>query len=269
MVVASMIAQAVLQLGGVASVLPFLSVAADPEGFANSEFGRFLGSTLHLTDPKQLIYVTGTLAIFFLVIASASSIASQVVVARYVTSLGHWLRMQLLSKYYNQPYAYFVSRNSAVLTKKANLDVYMFTSFLLAPFCDFLARLFTTVVIIAGLLVLEPVVTLVAAVFFGCYYMLFMRITRSRVRMINEVAKQTSQDLSRLVQQFITGMRDIKLRDAGPYFIDNIGAVSSRSAKAGVTNAWIGGLPRKLDRTDSVRGHHHLGNGSLGGGPAC
>ena len=245
-VVASMIAQAVLQLGGVASVLPFLSVAADPEGFANSEFGRFLGSTLHLTDPKQLIYVTGTLAIFFLVIASASSIASQVVVARYVTSLGHWLRMQLLSKYYNQPYAYFVSRNSAVLTKKANLDVYMFTSFLLAPFCDFLARLFTTVVIIAGLLVLEPVVTLVAAVFFGCYYMLFMRITRSRVRMINEVAKQTSQDLSRLVQQFITGMRDIKLRDAGPYFIDNIGAVSSRSAKAGVTNAWIGGLPRNL-----------------------
>ena len=66
--------------------------------------------------------------------------------------------MQLLSKYYSQPYLYFVSRNSAVLTKKANTDVYMFTNFLLAPLCDFAARLFTTVVIVAGLLVLEPVV---------------------------------------------------------------------------------------------------------------
>ena len=119
-----MIIQAILQLGGVASVLPFLSVAAHPEGFANSQFGRFLMSTFHITDPKQLVYVTGTLAIFSLVIASASAIASQVIVARYVGSLGHWLRMQLLSKYYSQPYAYFVSRNSAVLTKKANPDVY-------------------------------------------------------------------------------------------------------------------------------------------------
>ena len=245
-VVASMIIQAILQLGGVASVLPFLSVAAHPEGFANSEFGRFLVSTFHLADPRQLVYVTGTLAIFSLVIASASSIASQVIVARYVGSLGHWLRMQLLSKYYSQPYAYFVSRNSSVLTKKANLDVYMFTSFLLAPLCDFLARLFTTVVIIAGLLALEPVATLAAAALFGCFYVLFMRITRPRVRTINEVAKETSQGLSRLVQQFIIGMRDIKLRDAGPYFINKIDTISSRSVNAGVMSAWIGGLPRNL-----------------------
>ncbi len=117
-VVATMIIQAVLQLGGVASVLPFLSVAADPEGFANSGFGRFLVSNLQLTDPKQLIYVTGTVAIIFLVVASASAIASQVIVAKYVAALGHWLRMQLLSKYYTQPYAYFVSRNSAGTNKE-------------------------------------------------------------------------------------------------------------------------------------------------------
>ena len=245
-VVATMIIQAVLQLGGVASVLPFLSVAADPEGFANSGFGRFLVSNLQLTDPKQLIYVTGTVAIIFLVVASASAIASQVIVAKYVAALGHWLRMQLLSKYYTQPYAYFVSRNSAVLTKKANSDVYMFTAFVLAPFCDFLARLFTTVVIVIGLLALEPGVTLVAAVFFGSFYILFMRLTRARVRTINEVTRETSQGLSRLVQQFISGMRDIKLRDGGPYFINNIDAISNRGARAGVISAWLGGLPRNL-----------------------
>ena len=90
---------------------------------------------------KQLVYVTGVLAILSLVVASASTIVSQVIVARYVGAVGHWLRMQLLSKYYSQPYLYFASRNSAVLTKKANTDVYMFTSFLLAPLCDFAARL--------------------------------------------------------------------------------------------------------------------------------
>jgi ATP-binding cassette, subfamily B, bacterial PglK len=245
-VVASMIVVAVLQLGGVASVLPFLSVAAHPEGFATSNFGKILISIFKISDNRQLVYVTGAVAILSLVVASGSTIISQVIVARYVGAVGHWLRMQLLSKYYSQPYLYFASRNSAVLTKKANTDVYMFTTFLLAPLCDFAARLFTTVVIAAGLLVLEPVATLIAGVFFGAFYLSFMRLTRNRVRTINEVAKETSQGLNRLVQQFIAGMRDIKVRNAGPFFIDKVDHISTRQVHAGVTSAWIGGLPRNL-----------------------
>ena len=103
-VVASMIIVAVLQLGGVASVLPFLSVAAHPEGFATSSLGKVLVSMFNITDNKQLVYVTGVLAIVSLVVASASTVISQVIVARYVGAVGHWLRMQLLSKYYSQPY---------------------------------------------------------------------------------------------------------------------------------------------------------------------
>ena len=245
-VIASMIIQAVLQLGGVASVLPFLSVAAHPENFATSSLGQFLINTFRLTDPRQLVYVTGILAIAFLVIASASSIASQVIVSKYVHRLGHWLRLQLLVKYYSQPYSYFVSRNSSVLTKKANLDVMVFTTFLFSPLCDFVARLFTTIVIIVGLLVLEPMVTLVAGAFFGGFYLLFMSLTRRRVRTINEVSKETHRSLSQLVQQFIAGMRDIKLRNVGSYFIDKIDMISGRNVIAGVTSAWISGLPRNL-----------------------
>jgi ATP-binding cassette, subfamily B, bacterial PglK len=245
-VVTTMLLQALLQMGGVASVLPFLSVAADPENFANSHFGRLLMSISQITDARNLVYVTGILAIIGLVVASLSAIASQVIVGHYVAALGHWLRMQLLSKYYSQPYSYFVSRNSMILTKKANADVMVFTTFILAPLCDFAARLFTTVVIVAGLLVLEPVATLVAAIFFSGFYLLFMSITRGRVRTINEVSKETSQGLSRFVQQFIAGMREIKLRDAGHYFIERIERLSNRQVKSGVMSAWINGLPRNL-----------------------
>jgi len=245
-VVGSMVFQAILQLGGVASVVPFLSVAANPETFASSNFGKILVSIFQITDPRQLVYVTGTLSILALVLASASAIGSQVIVSKYVGSLGHWLRMQLLSKYYSQPYAYFVSRNSAVLTKKANADVNVFTAFVLAPLFDLAAKLFTTVVILAGLLVLEPVATLVAAVFFASFYLLFMSLTRHRVRAINEIGKEASQGLNRLVQQLIAGMREFKLRNAGPFFISKIDAISGRQVTAGVMSAWIGGLPRNL-----------------------
>jgi ATP-binding cassette, subfamily B, bacterial PglK len=244
--IASMVIQAVLQLGGVASVLPFLSVAANPENFATSPFGQFLTNTFRLTDPRQLVYVTGIFSIAFLIIASAAAIGNQIITAKYTHRLGHWLRQQLLYKYYSQPYAYFVSRNSAVLTKKANLDVHMFSAYVFSPLCDFFARLFTTVVIIVGLLVIAPVVTLVAGVIIGGFYLLFMSLTRGHVRTINEVLKETHHSLSRLVQQFIAGMRDIKLRNAGSHFIDKIDTISGRGVDVGVTSAWLSGLPRNL-----------------------
>ena len=133
---------------------------------------NLLVSIFQITDPWQLVYVTGIFSILSLLLASASAIGCQVIVSKYVGSLGHWLRMQLLCKYYSQPYAYFVSRNSAVLTKKANADVFVFTAFVLAPLFDLAAKLFTTVIILAGLLVLEPVATLAAGLSwraFTCY----------------------------------------------------------------------------------------------------
>ena len=88
MVIGSMILTAVFQLGGVASVLPFLSVAAHPEGFAASGLGKFLVSMFHITDNRQLVYLTGALAILSLVLASGSTIVSQVIVG--ALCWGHW-----------------------------------------------------------------------------------------------------------------------------------------------------------------------------------
>ncbi|HEY5813703.1 MAG TPA: ABC transporter ATP-binding protein [Terrimicrobiaceae bacterium] len=245
-VLGSMLIQALLQLVGVASVLPFLSVAAHPENFAQTKFGTWVVSALQITDLRVLIYIMGTITILSLFLSNASTIWTSVLVAKYVGRVGHWLRMQLLYKYYSQPYAYFVSRNSAVLTKKANHDAMMFTVFLLAPLGELLTRLCTTVVIIVGLIALEPVGTLAAGTFFASFYLIFMRITRRQVWAINEITKQSTQALSRLVQQFISGMRDIKLRDAGPYFIGKIEQVSSRWVSAQVSSSWIGQLPRNL-----------------------
>ena len=52
--------------------------------------------------------------------------------------------------------------------------------------------------------------------------------------------------MNRLVQQFISGMRDIKLRHAGPFFIEKVEQLSARQVYASVMSSWISGLPRNL-----------------------
>ena len=176
-------------------------------------------SIFQLTDPKQLVYVTGTLAILSLLIASGSAIANQIIVARYVSS--SWTLVADAA-----PFQVLQSALSVLCLPQlcgsheegefGRLHVHLVSS--LRRFATLWRGFSRRWLSLLGLLVLEPVATLAAAAFFGCFYVLFMSLTRRRVRTINEVSKETSQGLSRLVQQFHSGMRDIKLRDAGSLF---------------------------------------------------
>ena len=114
---------------------------------------------------------------------------------------------------------------------------------------------------------------MVAGVFFASFYLLFMRITRKRVRTINEVSKETSQGLNRLVQQFIAGMRDIKVRDAGPFFFDKVDAALEPSGEGVGDERVDQRISPQLDRADRLCGNNYLGDGGLscwssGRGPA-
>lgn len=242
----SMLAVALLQLVGVASVMPFLAAAADPEKFKASKLGQLLEQVSHITDTKQLIYMTGTGCVLLLFLVNIVSFINQMVSTRYSTSLAHWLRMSLLNGYYKRPYSYFMSRNSSILTKKVNTDVFMFTAFLVAPLCDFLTRLFTTVMLGAGLLWFQPTATICAIILFAIFYLTFIKLSRKILININLTAKETGQNLSRFVQQFLAGMRDIKLRNAGPYFIGVAEDFSSRQAKTSIQGSRLSILPRTM-----------------------
>ena len=217
-----------------ASVLPFLSVAANPEGFASFRIGFVSGLVaFNITDSQQLVYVTGILAIVSLVVASASTILSQIMTARYVGDLGHWLRMQLIAKYYSQPYLYFVSRNSAVLTKKANADVYLFTAFFLVLYAILRRRLFITAVIVAGLLALEPVVTSIA----GCllcgilFYFHAASLGSGCDRSMKSPERQVRASVgSSSSSSPACGTSNCV--DAGPFFLSKVGDLSSNGVKA-------------------------------------
>ena len=80
--------------------------------------------------------------------------------------------------------------------------------------------------------------------------------------------RRRARALNRLVQQFIAGMRDIKLRNAGPFFIDKVDDLSTRQVHAGVMSAWIAGLPRNLIEPIAFAGTIILGDGGPGSGPS-
>ena len=102
------LSQSIFQVVAVASVLPFLSLAATPQKVKESKLSAIIFNlNPELTD-AQLLIIFGSLSISLVIIAHLVIIAGDFYRAHYSQYFGHWLRTKTLEKIVKQPYHYFL-----------------------------------------------------------------------------------------------------------------------------------------------------------------
>src|SRR5207244_594576 len=113
-------------------------------------------------------------------------LVAEYVRTRYAQNFGPWLRVRLLRRMASQPYPYFLQRNSADLLKKVVGDVMNYSSGVLLPLLDSVARGLTAVLLLATLFLVQPVIALSAAIVLGAYYVIIFRLLARKRREANE-----------------------------------------------------------------------------------
>src|SRR5215471_16170677 len=109
--------QGIFQVVGATSIFPFLAIAADPDRIRHSQFGlRFL-ELLPPMSNRELLLITGIIAILGVLISKVINLLSEYVRTRYAQDFAHWLRVRLLRRMASQPYTYFLKRNTGDLLK--------------------------------------------------------------------------------------------------------------------------------------------------------
>src|SRR5437879_3988382 len=127
-------------------------------------------------ENRELLLVAGSIAIFALLLSNAVNLLSEYARTRYAQNFAHWLRVRLLRRMASQPYTYFLQRNSGDLLKKILGDVNNYTAGVLLPLLDTVARVFTAVLLLVTLFLVQPMIALSAAVVLGAYYVVIFRL---------------------------------------------------------------------------------------------
>src|SRR5207245_1294476 len=113
---------------------------ADPERIRRSHFGMRFLELFPPMQNRQLLLVAGVIAIVALLASNIVNLVAEYARTRYAQNFGHWLRVGLLRRMASQPYPYFLQRNSADLLKKVVGDVMNYSSGVLLPLLDSVAR---------------------------------------------------------------------------------------------------------------------------------
>jgi ATP-binding cassette, subfamily B, bacterial PglK len=213
------LAQALFQVIGITSIFPFLAIAADPERIRRSHFGTRFLNLFPPMENRQLLLVAGLIAIAALLVSNAVNLLSEYARTRYAQNFAHWLRVRLLRRMASQPYAYFLQRNSGDLLKKVLGDVMNYTSGVLLPLLDTVARVLTAVLLLATLFLVQPVIALSAAIVLGTYYVIIFRLLTRKRREVDENLKISVAGSYREAQQMLGGIKPVKVHRAEEHFL--------------------------------------------------
>jgi ATP-binding cassette, subfamily B, bacterial PglK len=133
---------ALLDTLGVFSILPFIAVLSNPQLIeTNIIINKFylMLSNLGVGSQSEFLFILGLFFLFIIIISILFRILNQYVQIRFALMREHIIGKILIEKYLHQPYAWFLNRNSADLSKNILSEVYHITFYTIVPLCNIIS----------------------------------------------------------------------------------------------------------------------------------
>ena len=137
----------VLEVVGVASILPFMELLSSPSVV---EENRWLVSAYQFfafESPRQMLIYFGVSIVILIGVTNAISIFATWLQYKYSWSIAHELSIRLLNTYLKKPYSFYLNNNSGDLKTYIISEVNSLTSGVIIPIIELVSRAFVSVII--------------------------------------------------------------------------------------------------------------------------
>ena len=237
---------ALIDLIGVAAVLPFLAVAADPWIAQENAFLATLYEQSGVSSDRGFLLLLGGLVLVFILVGLAVKLAGQYRIICFGHGCNHSFSRRLLARYLGRPYAWHLTHNSADLGAAILAECDRVVSFALLPALRTLAQSVSLLCLVSLLVVVSPGVAFSAALGIGATYTLIFRFTRRRLTRLGERQITTHAARHRAAVEAFGGIKDIKLMGLESRYGARYESPSREFVEALAKSQIISELPRFL-----------------------
>ncbi len=240
----ALIVRAGVELLGVASVAPFLELAANPGAIHARGYLQWLYDHGGFTSDSGFLVAAGVVVLALLVLSNGLSAMFTWTMQRFVWDANHELAMRLLRGYLAQPYGFFVQRNSASLNKNILSEVRAALAGVVRPVITLVAQLLVVVAITGMLVAVSPGLAAAAVTVIGTSYALVYLAVRRRQSSLGREWVEANRLRYKVAGEAFGGIKDVKVLQREEAFVARFAEPSRRFTKALAANATIGQLPR-------------------------
>lgn len=240
----TVVGMALMETLGVASIAPFMAIVANPSLIhSNVWLARVYGATGSLGDHRFLFFV-GLAVLLMLALSNAISAATTFYMYRFAYMREHTISTRLLEQYLGRPYAFFLRRNTAELSKNMLSEVFRFVLGVLVPMANVIARAIVALFLIGLLLWINPMLATIVALSLGGAYGVIYFVIRRRLGRIGIEQSELSAQRYKVANEALTGIKDIKVLGREQAFLSRYARYSQAYSRRLAASQTVAQVPR-------------------------
>lgn len=246
MLFGAMIFSGFIEVVGIASILPFLSLITNPSLIDTNHFLNWFYINLNFKSTNSFLIFVGVGVLLVLIISNLLILFTHWRLYRFSWMRNYTLSKRLLNRYLHQPYVFFLNKNTSKLGKNVLSEVQQVVKWVIAPLLDSFSRGIASLFIFVALIVVNPLLSLFIIVILGGAYVLIYRVVKNKIGIIGKGRFRANEERFKAVNECFDNIKQLKLLCCEKVFINRYSRPSSKFAKYHATNQIIGEIPRYI-----------------------
>lgn len=240
----SMFTLALFEMAGIASIMPFMAMVADPNIFMNNKIVKQIYVFFYFTNEYEFLYFLGIFVLLLLVLSNFLRGITNWLMLKFSNNLYFKIACRLLEKYLSEPYVFFLNRNTSEMGKNVLEEVRNAVAGVIGPCLQVISSFLLSLFILALLLVIDPLIACSIAFILGGSYFIIYFFVRKKLLTIGKGQVYENSKKFKIASEALNGIKELKILGNEKYYLEQFAIHASRHAEYNTTAGVISQVPR-------------------------
>ena len=241
------ILMALLDVIGVASILPFMAVLTNPSIIETNlilntmfQFSKIFG----VENSRQFLFALGILVFLMLVSSLTFKALTTYVQVRFVLMREYSIGRRLVEGYLHQPYSWFLNHHSADLGKTILSEVGQVIGLGLSQMMELIAKGIVAIALITLLIIINPKLALIVGLSLAGMYLLIFYFIRGYLKRIGSKRLKNNKLRFTTVSEAFGAAKEVKVGGLEQTYIKSFSDSAKIFAQSQASSQIVSQLPR-------------------------
>ena len=198
---------------GVASIMPFIAVLANPSLVETNNIFSSIYSYFEFSDTQSFLFYLGVFVFALLIISLSFKSITTYLQLRFTLATEYSLSKRLVEGYLRQPYSWFLNHHSADLGKTVLSEVGDVINYGMMPLMTFITQGVLAVSLLALLMIVDPKVSIIAGTTLGVIYGLIYMLINNFLSRIGSERVEANKARFMVLNEAFSAIKEVKIRN--------------------------------------------------------
>ncbi|MDH4317756.1 MAG: ABC transporter transmembrane domain-containing protein, partial [Desulfobulbaceae bacterium] len=235
---------AVVEVVGISSIMPFMTVLAAPENIETTPLLSRFYNALQFSDHNGFLLFLGVAVLCMLVINNCFTAFITWWIFEFSWMRNHSLSRRLLHKYLSQPYVFFLNRNTSELEKNIMDEVRVVVVGIFNPILMICKNGVIVFFVFTLLVVIDPGLALGVSLTLGLSYGLLFRFISKKLNRIGMQRAEANNQRFKVAGEALGGIKILKVLNREQVFLEDFSFHSLGLSRAQALKSTLSQLPK-------------------------